>query len=78
MKAGEVEEEKLECSWDGMAVLGYLIVLAKDLDAFGAACVSRTCGLTSSTYLARPRGQRLAGSRACCSMISYLSAEFPL
>jgi len=28
MKAGEVEEEKLECCWDGVAVLRDLVVLA--------------------------------------------------
>jgi hypothetical protein len=28
MKAGEIEEKKLECGWDEMAALRYLIVLA--------------------------------------------------
>jgi hypothetical protein len=40
MKAGEIEEEKLECGRDGVAVLRYLVVFAQDLDAFGANTVS--------------------------------------
>jgi len=76
MKAGEIKEEKLECSGDGMPVLGYLVVFAKDLDAFGADGISKRSCHNGLTNLARPRGQRLAGSRACCSMMSYRSAKF--
>jgi hypothetical protein len=75
MQTGEVEEEELKMGRGVMPRLGDLVVLAKDLDAFGAKGMRDELGAprcrSHRAHLALPMGHRRSSGRASCSITSW-------